>query len=818
MSKLFQDLRYAARMLRNNPGFAIVAVVTLALGIGANSTVFSLIGAVLLRPLPGLSEPDRAVTIGRTFHGQGFDNSSSPNYRDLRDQNTVFTAVAAEHPLPVSLSEGGHSERLKGSVVTPNFFRTLGVRLALGRGFLDSEDVGGNAPASVVISYGAWQRQFGSNPDIIGKTVFVDGTPMTVVGVTARGFIGSDPTSIVDVWVPMGAARQVLPSWIDLDETLRQRDWMWIKLYAHLKPGVSFEQANAEVQTIAARLQAAYPELKENAIGWAVARGVGLDPDERNEFVRLTGILFGVVALLLLLACANVSNLLLARATARKREISIRLALGAPRMRLVRQLLTESILLAILGGLAGLALSFWAAAALSRFFAASFRFSLAVDLAPDWRVLAFTFIAAALAGIGFGLAPALHSSRTDLAGSLKEAVLLAPRRSRLRPVLVATQLALSLVLLAGAGLLLRTLWNFNQIRPGFNSRDLALMTVEPTHTGNYDVAQLQAFYTRLLERLQALPGVESATLARVAPVSAQGWGVNARFPDKPDNPNHGLPYNSVAPNYFEMMDIPIVRGRGFTLQDSAVSSRVMVINETMAKTIWPTEDAIGKQVIVADEKVPRQVVGIVPDIKYRSLLEKPRPFAYFSMWQPYPLPDAPTVIHLRTHLPLAELAAGVQREVQVFDPNLPIFDVKTVSDHIADSYWRQRMTGLLISIFASLALLLGIAGMYGVMAYVVAERRHEVGIRMALGARPTDIVRLILREGARMIAAGVAAGTAGALAATQLLKTLLYGVKAGDPVTLVAAASVLVAAGLLASYIPARRATKVDPMVALRYE
>ena len=818
MHNFFQDLRYAVRLLSRAPGFTAAAVLTLALGIGANSTIFSLMNAVLLRPLPGIGEPDRVVTIGRTFRGQGFDNSSSPNYRDLRDQTTVFSDVAAAHLLPVSLSQGGRAERLNGAVVTPNYFRTFAVRMAHGRGFLDSEDAGGNAPPSVVISYGAWKRQFGGDSAMVGKSVLVNGEPMIVVGIAGRGFIGTDATTMVDVWVPMGAARYVLPSWIDLNETLTHRGWVWIMLYARLKPGVTFDQANAEVQTIAARLQASNPELKADGVGWAIARGVGFAPEERHDLVRLTGILFGVVALLLLLACANVSNLLLARATARKREITVRLALGAARGRLVRQLLTESILLAVLGGIAGLALSFWAAGALSHFFAASSRFSLAVDITPDARVLAFTCIAAAAAGIVFGLAPALHSARADLVSSLKESVALAPRRSRLRPVLVVTQLALSLVLLAGAGLLLRTLWNFNQIRPGFDARDLVLMTIEPTHTGPYDIDQLHSFYTRLLERLQSLPGVASVTFARVAPVTARGWGVNARYPDKPDYPNHGLQYNSVAPNYFDMMAIPIVRGRGFTLQDSPTSPRVMLINETMAKTVWPNEDAIGKQVIVADETVPRQIVGIVADVKYRSLLESPRPYAYFSMWQPYPLPDAPTVIHLRTRRPLGEIAVEVKHEIQSFDPNLPIFDVKSVADHVADSYWRQRMTGMLISIFAGLALVLGMAGMYGVMAYIVAERTREVGIRMALGARAGDVVRAMVRHGAMMIGCGVVIGAAGALAATRLLKAYLYGVTAADPITFVSAISVLVAAGLLATYVPARRATRVDPMVALRYE
>lgn len=826
MGDLLQDVRYAVRRLVKSPGFTAAAVLTLALGIGANATIFSIIDAVLLRPLPGIAEPDRVVAIGRTFKGEGFDNSSYPNFRDLRDQNASFSDVAAEHALPVSVLAGGHSERVNGMVVTPNYFRTLGVSFAAGRGFLDSEDVGGNAAPTIVISYGLWLRRFGHDPAVVGKMVSVDGTPMTVAGVTGRAFVGSDPTAAVDVWVPMGAARAVLPGWIDLDWHMREREWAWIMLHARLKPGVSFEQANAEVQTIAARLRETYPSLKEYSTGWAVQRGVGLDPDERADLTRMTTILFGAVVLLLLLACANVSNLLLARATARKREVTIRLALGASRWRLIRQLLAESIVLAALGGFAGLLLTFWATAALSSLLADSSRFAIAVDLSPEWQVVVFTFLISGLTGIVFGFAPALHSLRTNLTNAMKEGIAMAPQRSYLRQLLVVTQLALSLVLLACAGLLARTLWNFSQIRPGFDVRDLALMSVEPTVTHRYDEAQLHIFHERLLERVQGLPGIESASLARRAPVTDRGWGVNARLPDRfvpdstmfADKAGFGLQFNTVSPNYFDMMGVAIVRGRGFTFRDSAASPPVMVINETMAQTIWPGEDPIGKQVFVADETTPRQVIGVVADLKQRSLLEKPRRFAYLSMWQPYPMPDAPTVIHVRTRMPVAQAAAAVLREVRALDPTLPIFDVKTISDHIADSYWRQRLSGLLITIFAGLALVLGMTGMYAVMSYVVAERTHEIGIRMALGARADDVVRQMLRYGVVMITCGIVTGTVGSLAATRLLRTLLYGVQARDPAVMVAAITMLAITGLLASYVPARRAATVDPMVALRYE
>ena len=818
MHTLLQDVRFAVRVLARSPGFTAVAVLVLALGTGATTTIFSFTNAALLSPLPGIAHPDRVVTIGHTRKGQGFDNSSYPTFRQLRDSNTVFSDVTAEHPLPVSVAAGGRADRVNGALVTPNYFRTLGVGLARGRAFADGEDVGGGAPPVVVISYGLWSRRFGRAAGVVGSPISIDGVPMTVVGIAERGFIGTSRASAADVWVPMSAARQVLPSWIDLDETLRHPDWVWIMLYARLKPGVDLDQANAQVQAIAERLRATNPELAAESAGWHIARGAGADPDEEADLARMTAILFGVVALLLVLACANVSSLLLARAAARAREMTVRSALGAPRGRLIRQLLTESVLLAGLGGTAGLALSYVATAALADFFAGSARFSLALDIAPDSRVLAFTLVVSALTGIAFGVAPAFHASRISLVSGLKAAAALAPRRSRLRPLLVVTQLALSLVLLVGAGLLLRTMWNFSRIGTGFDGRGLLLLTIEPTLTHKYGSGELHTFYDRLLARVQALPGIEAATLARVAPVSARGWGVNARFPDKPNDPNRGLQYNTVMPNYFALMGIPIVRGRGFTTRDSAASPRVMIINETMAGRVWPGEDPIGKQVLVADETVPREVVGVVPDLKYRSLLEKPRPFVYFSMSQPYPLWDAPTVVHVRTRLSTGEAAAAVGREVQALDPDLPIFDVKTIADQVADSYWRQRVTGMLVAIFAVLALALGSAGVYGVMSYIAAERTREVGIRLALGARTADVTRMIVAQGAMMVGAGAVIGTAASLAATRLLTALLYGVTERDPAVVGLSIGVLAATALVATYIPARRAARRDPLAALRCE
>lgn len=815
---VIRDAKYATRVLRKSPGFAFVAVLTLALAVGANATIFTLVNVILLRPLPGLSDPERLVTIGTAEKGQGFNTSSYANYRDLRDQNTVFSDVTAAFPVAVSISTEGHADRVHAILVTSNYFHTLGVHFARGGGFIESDDLHSAAPPQVVISYHLWVERFASNGDIVGKTAAVDGVPMTIAGVAARGFIGTDPTSAADAWIPMSAGRQILPSWLDMDEWGRHRNWVWLMLYCRLKPGVTFQQANAEVQTIAARLRSTSPELQDRSFGWALSNEVGFDPDERADLARITYILFGVVGLLLLIACANVSNLLLARAAARSREMSVRLALGASRWRLLRQLLIESVLLSLIGGLTGFGLSLWASLALSRFFSGSSRFTLALDLSPDWRVFTFMFAIAAVTGVMIGIVPGLRSSRSHLVSALKESVAPAPRRSRLRPLLVVAQVAVSFLLLVGAGVLLRTLWNLNQIRPGFDARNLDLMTIEPTHTGPFSIAQLQTFYPQLLQRVQALPGVDAATLARSAPVSAHGWGVNTRFPDKPNSPIHGVPFNTVAPNYFETMGIPIVHGRGFTLHDNSSSPPVVVINQTLANAVWPGQDAIGKQIIVADEKVPREIIGIVPDLKYRSVLEKPSRYLYLSMWQPYPMPDAPCVIHVRSHMPLAQIAIEVQREVQTFDANVPIFDVKSVGEQIADSYWRQRMTGVLIAIFAGLALTLATAGMYGVMSYIVAERTREVGIRMALGARATDVVRMIIAYGGLIVLGGLVLGAIGALVATRVLASLLYGVTARDTLTLLATCVVLATTGLLATFVPARRASTVDPMVALRYE
>ncbi len=814
MTTLLQDVRYGLRMLRKAPSFTAVAVLTLALGIGANTAIFSLINSTLLRPVPGIAEPNRLVTIGRTMPDDPFDNSSYPNYLDLRAQNTVFSEVAAYHALPLNLSGDGRSERVSGLLVSANYFRVLGVQMARGREFEESEDVLNSARVAV-ISHAMWVRRFGSDPGMIGRTLAINGQPATIVGIAGRDFRGSD-TDTYDIWVPMGMVPTVLPGWLKVEEWMPRRQAVWIMLIARLKPGVTFEQANAETKTIFARLRAAYPqELKD--VDVTLMRGVGMEPDSSREMLRLSALLLGVVTLLLLLACANIANLVLARATARRREVAVRTALGASRARVMRQLVTGSMLLGLLGGATGLVISVWMAGAIPKMFpSAGF---VAGESALDGRVLGFALVVSLITGVLFGIVPAWQASRSELVPALKEAAALSPRPSRLRSVLVAAQLTISLVLMVGAGLLLRTLRNYNAVDLGFDTRDLVILSVDPTIVGTYDGARLRLFHQQLLTRLQAAPGVESVTFSRIPPMTSMGYGTGASIPGGGTKlQDIGLQFNTVAPNYFEMMHVPVLRGRAFAPQDSDGAPPMVVVNETAARSFWPGEDPIGKTIQVKGEPQPRQVIGVARDTKYRQWANDTRRYAYYSIWQPYPMPQAPTTILLRSKLPLEQIAGAIRREVQALDANIPVYAVESFAEHVGNRLWRERMTATLIAAFTVLALLLAMIGIYGVMAYAVTQRTHEVGIRMALGARPAQVLQLVLRQAIRMTLGGVAAGILAALALTRVLRNLLFGVGATDALTFVSVAVLLAAVALLSSYIPARRATKVDPMVALRYE
>lgn len=767
MSTFLLDLRYGVRMLAKAPHVTAMVIVTLAVAIGSSAAIFSLMNALLLRPLPGVGDPGDIVIIGRTTHRQGFYYTSYPDFRDLRDQNTVFSDVAAESQNDFSISAGAWTQRISGAVVTPNYFRALGVTMSRGRGFVDgSDDFGGSCAASVVIGYGLWHRRFGGAGDVLGKTITVNGQPATIVGATSRGFIGTDPSTNMEAWLPFGTAKRIMqPMGFDL---LASRTSAWLMLYGRLKHGISLEQANAEVQTIAARGRN-LPDAGKNKAdeqGWALVRGVGVKPDERHSVRQLTGILMGVVGLLLLLACANVANLSLAGATARKREIAVRAAIGAGRAQIMRQVVTESLLLASLGGIGGVALSFWVTAMLSRLFTNTSPYSFVLNVSPDLRVLAFTAVLTGAVGVLSGMAPALHLSHGDLIGSLKDAMSAAPRTSPLRSLLVSVQLMLSLVLLVGTGLLLRTVQKFNGIPVGFNPHDMVLMNVEPSLTGKYDAALLQTFYNQLLQRLERQPDVQQVTISRLPPLSAIGWHVGMSLRENPAE-KAMLDFNTVAPNYFEVIGVPIVRGRGFTFHDTDASPPVVVVDETAAKTFWPGEDPVGKLIRLSVETKARQVIGVASDMKNGALLSAPRPYAYFSMWQPYPWPNVPAVIQIRTRTPLAQIASRVLQQVQSLDLDVPVFHERTIAEQIAISYWRQGTLGILIGAYAVVALLLAVVGVYGLMSYAVSQRTRELGIRMALGASPRVVLTGIVSEGGKIAVVGVTAGVTVSLALTR---------------------------------------------------
>jgi putative ABC transport system permease protein len=818
MTTFLHDVRYAWRVLWRAPLTSGVAVLTLALGIGAASAIFAFVNATLLTPPAGVADPGRLVTIGRTYEGDGFDNSSYPNYADLRDQNRVFSDVAAVTPAPLSLSDGGRAERKQGALVTPNYFRTLGVAFARGGGF-DARIASGGDPSVAVISHAAWVQQFGGDPEIVGRLVSLNGERFEIIGVTAAGFRGVDATSPQDIWAPLWTVwtLHVFPPAFRAVDVFRDREAVWVMLYARLKPGVTPDQARGDVGAIDRRLHA-YPENARN--GWSIAAGVGLDPGDRRDLVRLSQLLFAGVGALFLLACANVANLSLARAAARVHEVSVRLAIGATRARLVRQLLTESLLLAVCGGMLGVIVQQAASDWLSSLLAASSRLTLTVDTSPAPRVVLFAFAAAALAALLFGVAPALRSARGDLVPALKEAVAIAPRQSRLRRGLVVAQLVLSIVLLVGAGLLIRTIRAFDAVDTGVNVADVVIGTVEPAITGRYDEARLRQFYAQLLPRLRSIPGVTAAALGRIAPVTSHGFGVSARVLDKPGSftETRGLQFNTVSSNYFDVLGMHVLRGRGFSEADTATSMPVMVINDLAASRLWPNENPIGRQILVGGEPTPRQVVGVVATIKYRNLVETSYPLAYYPLSQPVPMADAPIVIHVRSRRPVAALAAALGREVQAIDPELPVFDVKRLSDHIAQSYWRQRIVGLFTTVLAVLALALGAIGMYGVMTFAVTERTREIGVRMALGASRRQVLGMFLLDATRLIGLSIAAGIGLSLLFSRLVASLLFGVNAHDPLTYLAATVVLAGAGLLACAVPALRASRVDPMLVLRRE
>ena len=834
METLLHDLRYAFRIFRASPGFAAVAILSLALGIGANTSIFSVVNAALLRPLP-VTQPERLVFVFNGTQARPYSTSSFLDYVDYRDKNEVFDDVLTYSSITVSARSEDQTELLTGSIVSGNFFDALGVRAALGRTFLPDEDRTPNTMPVAVISHGLWERRFGSNPSVIGQELTLNGHAFTIVGVTPPEFHGAEVLETNDIYVPMMMQAVVRPprggfSGDMNPDLLQRRGPRWLRIIGRLKPGVSIEQAQASMTTLAAGLEQTYPETNRETIATLFPVNK-VDPQAYTQLVSVAGLLLAVVAIVLLIACANVANLLLARAAGRRREIAVRLALGASRARLVRQLLTESVLLSLAGGVGGLLLAMWTIDVLKTATPPDGIFSFTLDYNMDGRVLAFTFLLSLATGMIFGLAPALQASRPDLVPALKDEASAAAqgrRRFSLRNLLVVAQVAFSLVLLIGAGLFLRSLNNAQAIDPGFDANKILNAQLN-INLLRYTKTQGQEFYRQIVERIESLPGVESASMARIVPMSGGGrlssLHIEGRqspdrvgrtegtgLEDTPDTVNT----NVVGLKYFQTMGIPLLRGRDFGAQDREGAPLTVIVNEAFAKRYFDGEEAIGRRIGFRGAQGPwSEIIGVARDSKYRTIGEVPRPTAFVALAQNH---ETGMALHVRTAGDPISVAGAVRREVQALDQNLPVTNLQSMSDVLSSSLFAARMGALLLAIFGSLALVLAAVGLYGVMSYTVARRTREIGIRMALGARTGNVLRLVLKEGMALVGGGVVAGLGVAAAVTRLLTSFLYGISPLDVVTFAAIPLVLGFVALLATYLPARRATKVDPMIALRYE
>jgi predicted permease len=816
MRTLFQDLRYGLRMLLRSPGFTVVGVASLALGIGVNTAIFSLVNAVLIRPVPVVREQGRVVWLRAP--------SSYPDYLDYREQARSFEGMAAiTGTREFSLTRGGEPELIKGEFVSTNYFDVLGVGAQLGRVF--SEEEGRSPTPVVVISQHLWRTRFDSDSTIVGRQISLNGLGFTVIGVAPEKFIGTEVGLNRELWLPLSMEPSLNPPVAGrMDgggkDSLHWRESHWLEVFARLKSGVTREQAGAELTGIARRVA----ETGAGRVDAETLRRVqllkmsgGMDPSDREEALPIVGIMMTVVALVLLVACANIAGLLVARAAVRRRETAIRQALGAGRARLVRQWLTESVLLGVLGGAFGLLLALWANDLMISYAQATPLASL--DLRLDYRVLIFTLAVSVAAGIVFGLAPALQASRIDIVTALKteDAARAGTRRSRLRAAFVTAQLMLSVVLLVGAGLFIRSLMSAHSIDPGF--RVERALTV-PVDLGllRYKAAEGRNFYRELLTRIEAQPGVERASLVRFAQLGfsfAQGQVV-AEGRAQPGEEGTSAGFNVVGPRYFQTMGTQLMRGRDFTEADREGAPAVAVVNETLAQMLWPGEDPLGKRLSFEGPQGPfLEVVGVARDGKYRSLGDRPRPYFYQPLFQSY---EPKMTLVVRTSGDPLSVAGAVREQLRALDPNLPVADVKTLAEQFDLSLLPARVAAWTLGGFGLLALALAAIGIYGVVSFSVAQRTREIGVRMALGARGGDVLRLVLGEGLLVIGVGLLAGLLLALAATRVVAGFLYGVGATDPLTFAGVPILLGAVALAASYIPARRATRVDPMVALRHE
>lgn len=821
MHTLWQDVRYGARMLLKNPGITFVVILALALGIGANTAIFSVVNAVLLRPLP-YHEPESLVFLNERSPVIDEMSVSYPNFTDWRNQNHVFEKIGVYNRNSYNLTGAGEAERIPTAQASADLFSALRVNAAVGRVFTNDEDKPGGTPV-VVLSHGLWQRRFGGQMSILNQPLTLNGKSYTVIGVMPQGYLYP---SRVEMWVPVGQ--------LSGDTNWQQRgNHPGLYAVARLKPDATLAQAEADLDNIAANLEKQYPE--SNA-----GNRVRIRPLLEIYVSDARGalwVLFGAVAFVLLIACANIANLLLARATARQKEMAIRAAMGAGRWRIVRQLLTESVLLSLVGGTLGLLIAHWCI---------DFILYVSPDAIPrsreiglDWRVLAFTIGVSFLTGILFGLVPALQAGVVDVHETLKETGRGTTRRHWLRSSLVVVEVASTLVLLIGAGLMIRSFYRLQNVNPGFSYARLASFTVSLPQKKYVTEEQRTAFFQRLLENTRALPGVEAVAAASGLPLGNNGWQTSFLVDGRPTPPRDQTPLMeacTVTPDYFRAMSIPLLRGRYFTDQDNRsflagrdlsklnegerlnAGANAIIIDEEFARRHWPNEDAVGKRIKwgTEEESAVLTIVGIVGRVKMEGLSQDSnRVQGYFPTWQ---VPLTGMTVIMKASGDPDKLIASAREQVKQVDPDQPIYNIKTMDEIRAESVAPERLNLTLFSIFAGIALVLAVVGIYGVMSYTVTQRTHEIGIRMAIGAQQRDVFKMVMGQGMMLTLIGIAIGLVGAFALTRLMATMLFGVTATDPTTFAAIAILLTAVALLACYLPGRRASKVDPVVSLRYE
>ena len=827
MDTLLKDLRFTFRVLARNPGFSAIVVLTLGLGIGANTAVFTLLDQILLRRLP-VDRPEELVLLdgpganmGARFGDQVF---SYPMYRDFRDGNEVFSGVIGRFGVPVSLEHKGQSERARGELVSGNFFEVLGVKAEIGRNLEPSDDLLPGGHPVTVLDHGFWQRRFGADPLVVGQAIRVNGHAFNVLGVAAPGFSGIEVGASPDLYLPLAMKAEVTPTWDELEN----RRFAWLNLMARLKPGISHDQAEARMQVLYRQVNEL--ELREMPDASArfrerfLAKRLEVMPGMRGfsylrqPFTSPLLVLTGMVGVVLLIACANVASLLLARAASREREIAIRQALGAGRSRIVRQLLVESLVLAVLGGGAGLFLSGWVGQALLR----TLPFEEAARVlsgAPDTRVLLFTLGLSVVTGVVFGLVPAGQATRPGLASVLKEESgrVAGGAHVLFRKGLVAAQVALSLLLLVGAGLFARSLYNLRHLDPGFETARLLTLSVQPELNG-YSPEASRQFFRRLQERFRAVPGVASVSMA-TNPLMTDSRMVMTVLVDgyqKKEDEDTNLSANWVGPGYFTTLGVPVLQGREFDERDVFGAPKVALVNETMARYFFGSQSPLGRRFGIGDDSSEFEIVGVVKDGKSYSLRDTPLRFFYLPLLQDERPSEA--TFYARSDASPATVVPALRSAVRVLDASLPVYAVRTMAVQVDRSLFFERMTAALSGAFGLLATLLSAVGVYGVVSYTVVRRTREIGIRMALGAGRRRVLGLVLRDVAWLAAVGVGLGLPSAIALTRFVESQLYGLSPTDPLTLGLATLVLLAVALVSGYLPASRASRVDPVTALRYE